>query len=99
MENCDNCKLEARVQNLEQDSLRNQGTHREFYTRFETIEKTQAVQDERYTNILKEINKIGSSIDELKSKPAKRWDGLVDKILLTIVAALVGFGLARLGLM
>lgn len=39
-----------------------------------------------------------NDLDELKNKPAKRWDGIVDKILLTIAAALVGAVLGRLGL-
>lgn len=45
------------------------------------------------------VDKLDKKVEALEQKPAKRWDGLVDKIILTIVAALVGFGLARLGLM
>lgn len=45
------------------------------------------------------VDKLDKKVTALEQKPAKRWDGLVDKIILTIVAALVGFGLARLGLM
>ena len=43
------------------------------------------------------VERLTDKVDALESKPAKRWDGLVDKVILTIVAALVGFALARLG--
>jgi hypothetical protein len=33
----------------------------------------------------------------LEEKPGKRWDGLVDKIILTVAAAIVGFLLAHFG--
>lgn len=45
------------------------------------------------------VDKLDKKVEALEQKPAKRWDGLVDKILLTIVAAVVGFVLARMGLM
>ncbi|MEG2097441.1 MAG: hypothetical protein RRY65_04665 [Pseudoflavonifractor sp.] len=44
------------------------------------------------------VDKLDKKVEALEQKPAKRWDGLVDKIILTIVAALVGFVLARLGM-
>ena len=34
----------------------------------------------------------------LESKPAKRWESVVDKILMLIVGALIGFVLLRLGI-
>ena len=45
-----------------------------------------------------DVKDIKDSVNELKEKPGKRWDGLVDKIILTIAAALVGFVIAKLGL-
>ena len=37
-------------------------------------------------------------ITAIEQKPAKRWDGVVDKIILLLVAAAVGFMLAKVGL-
>jgi len=34
-------------------------------------------------------------IDELRMKPAKRWDGVVEKIILALVTAGVGFLIAQ----
>ena len=45
-----------------------------------------------------ETGEIKAKIDVLAAKPGKRWDAIVDKILLGIVAALVAYALAQLGL-
>ena len=53
---------------------------------------------EKEARVEKDVNDIKESIDEIKEKPGKRWDSLVDKIILTIVAGIIGFVLAQLGL-
>lgn len=45
-----------------------------------------------------DIKEIKADVKTLTAKPAKRWEGLVEKILLTVAAALVAFVLAKLGL-
>lgn len=44
------------------------------------------------------LDKLDDDVDELKSKPGKRWDGIVEKIIGLVVAAVVGLLLGRLGL-
>ena len=44
------------------------------------------------------VGKLDAKVTVLEAKPAKRWDNLVDKIILTLAAAVIGFVLARLGL-
>ena len=39
-----------------------------------------------------------SDVDELKEKPAKRWDNMTSQIIGFVIAAIVGFVLAKLGL-
>lgn len=56
--------------------------------------KALAVREENVENDVKEIK---SDVKTLTSKPAQRWDSLVDKIILTIAAAVVGFILAKFG--
>lgn len=41
---------------------------------------------------------MDADVDELKGKPAKRWDSVVGQIIGLVVAALVGLLLVRLGL-
>ena len=50
-------------------------------------------------------NQIGDDVDDIKrevkalaDKPVKRWDGIVDKIISAIIAAAMGYALARIGL-
>lgn len=58
--------------------------------------KVLAVREE---NVETDVKEIKSDVKSLTNKSGQRWDGLVDKIIITIVASVVGFMLARLGLM
>lgn len=53
---------------------------------------------DREARVEKDVGEIKSSVNELKAKPGKRWDSLVDKIVLTLAAAVAGFILAKLGI-
>ena len=57
--------------------------------------KVLAVREE---NVESDVKEIKSDVKELASKPAKRWDSVVDKIIITLVAAVVGYILANVGL-
>lgn len=56
-----------------------------------------AVMAEQLKNMNKSVTTLTGELEELKEKPAKRWDGLVDKILLSLAAAIAGFVLAHFG--
>ena len=57
--------------------------------------KVLAVREEQVENDVKEIK---SDVKSLTSKPGKMWDSMVEKIMLTIVAAVVGYILAQIGM-
>ena len=57
--------------------------------------KVLAVREENVENDVKEIK---SDVKTLTNKPAQRWDNMMDKIIMLVVAAVVGFILARIGL-
>lgn len=57
-----------------------------------------AVLAERQNQIGDDVNSIKCEIKVLAEKPAKRWDGIVDKIISAIIAAIMGYALARIGL-
>ena len=44
------------------------------------------------------VDRLDGKVTALEGKPGKRWDGLVEKAIYIVVAAVVGFILARLGL-
>jgi predicted branched-subunit amino acid permease len=87
---CDDCKLEERVKALEQDSGRNQTTHREFYSKFEGLAVQTALTDERYAAIMTSLAKLETVIEELKGKPGKRWETMVQSTLQWLVVAVLG---------
>ena len=101
---CNPCGMKTRIENLEEDSRRNQTTHKEFYNRFEAIGERMARNDERYTQIIQATSEIKQDVKETKNaiqsineKPGKRWDGIVDKIILVFVGAIAGAILLKLG--
>ena len=57
--------------------------------------KVLVVREEAVETDVKEIKK---DVKTLTSKPAQKWDKLIDTILFTIVGALLGFILANIGL-
>lgn len=57
--------------------------------------KVLAVREE---NVETNVKEIKCDVKSLTNKSGQRWDGLVDKIIMTAVAAIVGFVLAKFGL-
>jgi hypothetical protein len=51
----------------------------------------------REEKVEKDVSEIKSDVKILTNKPAKRWESLVEKIILTVAAAVVGFILAHFG--
>lgn len=95
-------KLENEVRTLRDQ---NSEEHKEFYNRLNAIEKTNAVQDERYKATMDKLDEIstkqdalGEKIGAIEAKPGKRWEGIVDKAIWAILAAVIAFLLGRVGL-
>lgn len=57
--------------------------------------KVLAVREE---NVETNVKEIKSDVKSLTGKSGKRWDNIVDKIILTIIAAVIGFILAKFGI-
>lgn len=57
--------------------------------------KVLAVREENVENNVKEIK---SDVKSLTGKSGRRWDNIVDKIIMTVVAAVIAFLLAKFGL-
>lgn len=57
--------------------------------------KVLAVREEKVET---DVAEIKADVKSLANKPAERWDSMVEKIVLTFVAAIVGFILAQIGL-
>lgn len=106
-ENCNpnDCPLEPRISALERANEQHGNTHREMYNRLNSLERVEAAQAEQYKAILEKLDGLtqkhdvlNAKLSELEAKPAKRWDGLVEKALWAVCAAVIAFLLGRIGL-
>lgn len=57
-----------------------------------------AVIAEKQTRLEADVGDIKRDIKTMAEKPGKRWEGVVDKIISAIIAAAMGYALARIGL-
>lgn len=94
-------EIEHRLTEVESRSKSN--THRldEMEKRQDDLDElvsTVKVLADREVRVENDVKEIKDDVKSLKQKPIKRWDSIVDKIIITIVVAIMGFLLARLGL-
>ena len=74
--------------------------------RIETIERRQDTLDKvatavevlatRQGTVEEDLKEIKAGVNALKEKPAKRWDGMIDKVLFTLIGAFVAWIIAGL---
>lgn len=57
--------------------------------------KVLAVREE---NVETDVKEIKDDVKTLTGKSGKRWDSIIDHIIIMVVAAIVGFALAKIGL-
>ena len=94
-------KIEHRLTEVEERTKSN--THRidEIEKRQDKLDdlvgtvKVLAEQEKRVEGDVKEIK---DDVKSIKDKPAKRWESVVTQIITILVAAIVGFILAKFGL-
>lgn len=80
----------------------------ELETRVNIIEDRQDNLDKLVTSVVSmtkeqehikaDVTEIKKNVKELTAKSGRRWDDLVDKIVWAILAAVIAFFLARIGL-
>ena len=97
-DNCVDCPLAPRVEALEEVNRQHSATHREMFDRLRTLETLSAVQENKLDTILKKLDEITAKVDALESRPAKRWEVLVEKSIWAVCAAVIAFLLGRVGL-
>lgn len=57
-----------------------------------------AVLASKEANVETDVKEIKADVKTLTSKPGKRWDAIVDKIIWAVLAAVIAFILGRIGL-
>lgn len=86
---CENCKNEDRIGALERDRERNGDRHKEFNDRLAELERRSAARDVKYDNIMSMLDELRIDMRELKEKPARRWESLINMVMQWAVMGLL----------
>ena len=90
--------LEGRIKALEDWQRDSKKFHNSFYDWQREQIEWQARLDERLKSMEKDIKKSVEWQESQQSAPKKRWDAIVDKSVWAVLAAVIAFILARIGL-
>lgn len=91
-------KLEARIDALEHWRSDSEDFHKRFYEWQRKQAERDGKLDEQLKNMDTNISKLVSWQESQQSAPKKRWDAIVDKIIWAVLAAVIAFVLAKVGL-
>lgn len=99
-ENCNpkDCPHLHRIEKLEERQEREEEFRRKYYEERETRIERDARWDEKMTAMDEKLDKVVAWQEAQQDKPGKRWDGLVDKAVWAVCAAVIAFLLGRVGL-
>lgn len=97
--------IQALEHNMEATRDHNEKSHKEFYDRLSLLEAHNKVQDVHYEHIIEKLNTItneltslSSRIASIESKPAKRWESVIEKIISLFIAAFFGYMFSKTSL-
>lgn len=101
-------QIEREVKELASRMAAAEEQHKTLFNRIERQEKMLDTVHKLALSVNELANKLGNmqekvdglcgDVEEIKEKPAKRWDGIVDKVIFSIVGALVAYALAKNGI-
>lgn len=94
-------QLAIKLQETTDRSTRNEGRIKKLETESGVLHQlatSVAVMAEQMKNMNASVSTLTGEVEQLKEKPGKRWDGLVDKIIWAVAAAILGFIFAKIGI-
>lgn len=91
-------KAEMLEKQMDQWRAQSRESHQEIFRRLNELEKSETARDIQYTSIMEKLDKLVAWQEAQQAKPAKRWDAVIEKVILAVVAAVIGAILARIGL-
>ncbi|MDE6588799.1 MAG: hypothetical protein K2K53_00340 [Oscillospiraceae bacterium] len=103
-ENCNpgDCPVASRVDALEREFDRYRSnsteTHQRMFDRIGALEQGSTRLEAKLDSIEEKLDELSATVKTLADKPAKRWEGLVDKAIWAVAAAVIAFLLGRIGL-
>lgn len=90
-----------KLQETTDRSMRNEGRIKKLEAESSVLHQlatSVAVMAEQMKTMNENVITLTSEVDELREKPGKRWDGLIDKIVLIIASAVLTYALTKFGL-
>lgn len=97
----DNEQIALKLQETTDRSLRNEGRIEKLEEENNVLHKlatSVAVMAEQMKTLNKSVAALTGDVEEMKEKPAKRWDGLVEKTIWAVAGAVVAYLLTQVGL-
>lgn len=98
----ENCPVAGRVDALEKEFDRYRSnstdTHRQMFDRIGALEQSGTALRTKLDSIEEKLDELNATVKALAARPGKRWEGLVEKALWAVCAAVIAFLLARIGL-
>ena len=94
-------ELANRIVAVEERSKSNSHRLDEMATRLEKNEsrvENIAVMAAELTRIKEDLGEVKTDVKELKEKSGKRWEMVVEKVVIAIVTGVIGFLLCKIGL-
>ena len=95
---CNDCIMEPRIKALEDWKSESKKFHNTFYD----WQRDQIARDSRLdvqlSGIESNLKKLVAWQDAQRDKPARRLESIAEKVILCVVAAVVGYVLAQVGL-
>lgn len=91
-------RLEGRIKALEEWREDSKDFHAKFYDWQRQQIARDARLDEKLSGMDENIKKVLATQEACSLKPGKRWDAIVDKAIWAVLAAVIAFVLAKIGL-
>ena len=92
--------IAIKLQETTDRTIRNEGRIKKLETEHETLHQlatSVAIMAEQMKTMNKSVNTLTAKVGELEGKPAKRWESVVEKILLVIVGAAAAYVATQIG--
>ena len=93
--NLNDCPVSVRVDALKEEfnTFRASAfsTHREMFQRLGQLEKAEAAQEKHFETVNEKLDKLIEWQENQLDKPARRWEGIVEKAIWAGCAAVIAF--------